>query len=242
MTNHDQKGTVLVTGGAKRIGRAVALGLAEDGYGIALHYHTSQQDAEEIYHQIHEMGSRCELFRGDLSRTWDVMGLIPEVLGKCPDLCVLINNASVFQRKKFLETDEEVFNHHFDLNLRAPFFLTQQFAKQVKKGHVINMLDTKISKSSRSYFIYTLTKKSLFEFTRMAAKELGPDIRVNGLAPGLILPSQKMTADEFEKLGKRIPLQRTGSPAYIVSSIRFLINHPFFTGVCLYVDGGEHLP
>jgi len=242
MESEKPKGTVLITGSAKRIGRTLAIGLAHDGYGIALHYRSSKKDAEAARLEIQDFGGRCELFQADLSQSNDVHQLIPRVVKTCPDLTILINNASLFQCKTFFETDENVFDAHFDLNFKAPFFLTQQFSQSVKKGQVIHLLDTKINKHSQYYFAYTLTKKVLYEFTKMAAKELGPHIRVNSVAPGLILPSKSMSEDEFEKLGKRIPLQTTGRPEDILSAVRFLIHHPFITGECIHVDGGEHLP
>jgi NAD(P)-dependent dehydrogenase (short-subunit alcohol dehydrogenase family) len=235
------KGTALITGGARRIGRAIALSLVGRGYKIALHYHSSQQDAEKAASDIRSKGVDCELFQCDLSHSGKVATLIPRVFERFPDCNLLVNNASVFQRARLMETDEALFDRHFDTNFKAPFFLSRDFAQHCRKGHIINILDTKISRTLIEYFAYTLTKKALYEFTRMAAKELGPSIRVNGVSPGLILPSADLGPEDFKKMGDRVPLKTTGNPESIVSAIDFLIDNTFITGECIFVDGGEHL-
>ncbi len=231
----------LVTGGAKRIGRAIVLFLADKGYNIALHYRNSEKEAEEVCALVEKRGGRCGLFQCDLGDMKAVSKLIPEVTQTFPDLSLLVNSASIFQRARFMETDPDLFDRYMQVNLKTPFFLSQNFARICKKGLIINILDTKIHKTLIEYFVYTLTKKSLFEFTRMAAKELGPDIRVNGIAPGLILPAAGMSKEVFEKMGERIPLKQTGSPQDIVRAVGFFIENPFVTGEVISVDGGEHL-
>lgn len=140
-----------------------------------------------------------------------------------------------------METDPDLFDRHMQINFKTPFFLSQDFARICKKGLIINMLDTKIHKTLIEYFVYTLSKKVLFEFTQMAAKELGPDIRVNGIAPGLILPAAGMSEKEFEEMGERIPLKQTGSPQDIVQAVGFFMENDFISGEVISVDGGEHL-
>lgn len=237
----DAKGTALITGGAKRIGRAIALSLADKGYSIALHYRSSRKEAETVAKEIRQRGALCDLFPCDFNDANDVSFLIPSVFKKFPDLNLLINNASIFKRAHLLETDFDLFDSHVNVNFKAPFFLSRDFAKCCSKGHIINILDTKISSTLVQYCIYTLTKKALFELTRMVAKELGPHIRVNGICPGLILPSSQQSDDAFKKMGLRIPLQRTGAPENVVSAVHFLIENAFITGECIFVDGGEHL-
>jgi len=235
------KGTALITGGAKRIGRAIALGLADEGFNIALHYSSSPKEAEKTAGEIEGKGVLCHLFRADFNKMDEVFSLIPFVFEKFPDCNLLINNVSIFQRARLMNTDEELFDRHFNINLKTPFFLSRDFAQHSSKGHIINILDTKISKILVEYFVYTLTKKTLYEFTLMAAKELGPKIRVNGVSPGLILPSSEQRKEDFEKMGSRIPLQRTGDPDAVVSAVCFLIESEFITGEVIFVDGGEHL-
>ena len=235
------KGTALITGGAKRIGRAIALALADDGFNIALHYSSSPKKAEETAGEIEKKGVNCHLFSADFDKMDEVSSLIPSVFEIFPDCNVLINSASIFQRARLMDTDEELFNRHFNINFKTPFFLSRYFAQYSSKGHIINILDTKISRNLIEYFAYTLTKKALYEFTLMAAKELGPEIRVNGVSPGLILPSAKQTREDFEKMATQVPLQKTGNTDSVVSAVRFLIENEFVTGELIFVDGGEHL-
>jgi len=235
------KGAALITGGARRIGRAIVLSLAEKGFDVALHYRSSRSEAEEVAEAIKKIGRQCHLFRCDLNDMKDVSSLIPQVFKRFPDCNLLINNASIFKRARFTETDEPLFDRHFNINFKAPFFLSSDFAKHCSEGQIINILDTKVSRALIEYFVYTLTKKALSEFTRMAAKELGPRIRVNGICPGLILPSSELSEEDFQELGGRIPLQRTGSPESVVSAIHFLLDNTFITGETIFVDGGEHL-
>ena len=233
--------TALVTGGAKRIGKAIALSLADRGINIALHYHTSKKDAEKLQKEIESKSVVCGLFQCDLQDMHQVENLIPKVFEKFPDTNLLINSASIFKRAGLMDSDTDLFDQHMNIHLKAPFFLTQHFARYCSRGHVINLLDTKISRVLIQYFAYTLSKKALADFTRMAAKELGPNIRVNGVCPGLILPSADMSQEEFIHQGDHLPLKQTGNPEHIVSAIQFLLDNPFVTGEILLVDGGEHL-
>jgi NAD(P)-dependent dehydrogenase (short-subunit alcohol dehydrogenase family) len=236
-----KKGAVLVTGGAKRIGRAIALALAGRGYSIAVHYGSSEGDARELQAKIEAMNVRCRLFECDLADMRKVASLIPAVLERFPDLEILVNNASVFVPKRFLETKEDFFDRLFTVNFKAPFFLTRDFALHVKRGQIINLLDTKITKNLREHFVYALTKKALADFTRMAARELAPAIRVNGVSPGLILSPPGEDQGYLERAGKKIPMECFGSPEQIASAVCFLIESPFITGEIVFVDGGEHL-
>jgi len=233
--------TALVTGGARRIGRAISLGLADSGFDIALHYHHSLSEAESVAGAIVSAGRKCTLYRADFSRMTEVNRLISDVLENHSDCELLVNNVSLFQKAGFLETDEALYDRHFMVNVKVPFFLTQSFALGREKGHVVNILDTKISKEMTGYFVYSMTKKTLHEFTRLSAKALGPDIRVNGVAPGMILSSADTTESELERMAAGIPLGRKGEVGDVVSAVRFLVGQPYITGQTIYVDGGEHL-
>ena len=231
----------LITGGAKRIGKSIALSLAEKGYDIALHYRSSKESAEKTRNEIKNKDVTCTLFEANLSCLDETQRLIPDVVKTFPNLSLLINNASIFERISFLDTTPETFDRHFTTNFKSPFFLTQDFARICKNGQIINILDTKIFGTQINYFTYTLTKKILADFTQMAAKALGPDIRVNGISPGLILPSSKMSQSEFDRMGGKIPLQTTGNPDRIVQTVDFLLENSFVTGEIITIDGGEHL-
>ncbi len=235
------KGAALVTGGARRIGAAIARALAQDGYDIALHYRTSAESAEGIAEEIEGLGRRCRLFRCDLDRHDEMTGLIPGVREQFPRLNVLINNASIFEPGTLAGTGRDLFERHFNINFKAPFFLTRAFAEGCEHGQIINILDTRVSRSDQHHAAYTLSKKALLELTRMAARELGPAIRVNGVSPGMILPPPGGVVDELERRSAGLPLKRIGDTANLVAAVRFLLENPFITGECIYVDGGEHL-
>ena len=231
----------LITGAGHRIGRAIAIGLAREGYDIALHYNSSLEKAKEVQNIISNLGRDCELFSCNFNNIEKISGFIDSVLKRLPGCNVLINNASIFKSASFLETNTELFNAHFNINFKAPFFLSQDFARRIETGQIINILDSKITRSLIPYFAYSLSKKMLHEFTLMAAKALGPGIRVNGVAPGHILPPQGQDREYPERLSKKTPLQYPGDPDDIVEAVLFLIKHSYITGQCLYVDAGEHI-
>ena len=235
------KGAALVTGGARRIGAAIAKALALHGYDVALHYHTSAEPAERTARDIEDLGRRCRLFRCDLNDHDGTAALVPAVREHFPRLNVLVNNASVFERGTLRETGRDLFERHFNIHFKAPFFLTQAFAESCPEGQVINILDTRVRRSDPHHTAYTLSKKALLELTRVAARELGPGIRVNGVAPGMILPPPGGVVDELERRSAGLPLKRIGDTANVVAAVLFLIDNPFVTGECVYVDGGEHL-
>lgn len=235
------KGTALVTGGAKRLGEDIALRLAENGYNIALHYNTSKDAADETAAVIRDKGVSCELVQSNFAAMEDVRGFMDKVFSLCPGCNVLINNASIFEDSRLLDTEEEFFDRHFQINFKTPFFLTRDFARRCQDGHVINIIDTKAVRTVTKYFAYTMTKKALYEFTKMAAKELAPNIRVNGVGPGVILPPPGEDESYLEARKQELPLLRHGDKESISSSVLFLLQNPFITGHCLLVDGGEHL-
>ena len=235
------KGAALVTGGARRIGAAVARALARDGYDVALHYFTSAEPAERVAAEIAALGRRCRLFRCDLNDHRETSALVPAVREHFAGLDVLVNNASVFERGTLRETGRDLFERHFNINLKAPFFLIQAFAENCAGGQVINILDTRVGRSDPHHAAYTLSKKMLLELTKMAARELGPAIRVNGVSPGMILPPPGGVVDELERRSQALPLKRIGDTDNLVAAVRFLLNNPFVTGESIHVDGGEHL-
>ena len=233
--------TALITGGAKRIGNAIAKKLALHGYDIALHFNTSEEKAMSLQKHLQNTGVRCELFKCDLSNEKEVLNLIPEVMKKFNNIDLLINNASIFNRATLIETDINLFNKTFNINFKAPYILTGEYAKLIKTGHIINIIDTKAEKNDFIYSCYTLSKKSLKELTLMSAKELGPDIRVNGIAPGLILEPEGKPPEYLDEMAKNIPLKRKGNVESITNALIFLIENTFITGQILFVDGGQHL-
>jgi NAD(P)-dependent dehydrogenase (short-subunit alcohol dehydrogenase family) len=241
MVNKKNKGTVLITGGARRIGRGLCLALARLGYRVALHYHSSQHEAFEVQEMIRKAKGRCRLFRCNLADEKSTLGLIKSVKKDCPDLKVLINNASIFNRSTLRNAALEAFNDDFNIHVKAPFILTQQFARLCKQGHIINILDKAIVQNKSPHATYLLSKKALASLTAMSALELAPGIRVNGIAPGAILPPEDKNIAYLKKRAKEVPVRDHGNVEQIVQTVIFLIDNPFLNGEIIFVDGGEHL-
>lgn len=235
------KGTALITGGAKRIGKAITLSLAELGFDIALHYNRSGVEAEQLSQQVRAMGRKCRLFPCDLGETKQALTLIETVFDTWADCNVLVNNASIFEGTDFLETDEATFDVNFNVNFKAAFFLAQAFARRCKSGQIINIADARVGRTTTAHFAYTLSKRMLWEFTKMAARRLGPDIRVNAVCPGLILLPGGAEAESFEKLISKLPLRKQGTPEQVAAAVCFLAEADYVTGEAIFIDGGEHL-
>lgn len=223
------------------MGRAIALHMANAGYDIALHYNSSAKEAEETAGGIRKLGAKCQLLQADLADNSTYDDVIAKAHQAFPNLSALINNASVFDRGSFLESDAKLYQKEFRINFEAPVFLTQAFARHVKKGSVVNMLDAAVTRQVVSYFFYSLSKKNLLEFTRMAACELGPDIRVNGVCPGYLLPAEGWGDDYRQKLEQTLPLKKIASLEDVATVVRMFITTPSLTGQVLFVDGGESL-
>lgn len=235
------RGTVLVTGAAKRIGKAICLSLSSLGFTIALHYNHSSSEAKKLSDKIRNTGSQCRLFRCDLSDEKQALQLIASVRKIFPDLNALINNASIFEPSTIKNSTAPLLRKHFAVNFNAPFILTSQFAQKCKKGHIINILDAHVAQSTTKHSTYLLSKKALYALTQLSAVELAPHIRVNGIAPGLILPPEQKKLDYLKRLSKKVPSQKMGHIDQITHTIQFLLNSPYITGQTIFVDGGEHL-
>jgi NAD(P)-dependent dehydrogenase (short-subunit alcohol dehydrogenase family) len=232
----------IVTAGSRRLGREIVLKLADMGYDIALHYNTSEDDAKTTAREVMKYGRRVELFRRNFEHFDEVLTLMQEIIGTMGGPpTILVNNASIFERNVLRETTPEQFDADFDVHVKAPYFLMRDFANNVERGHIINMVDTSITRTGTTYFTYLLSKKALYELTRMAAKELAPRIRVNAIAPGIILPPVGWNEHHAEKASRENLLQRQAGPADIVAALEYLVKSEQVTGECLYVDGGDHV-
>jgi NAD(P)-dependent dehydrogenase (short-subunit alcohol dehydrogenase family) len=241
LKNSRSKGTVLVTGAAKRLGRQVALHLAGQGYSIALHYHHSKAEAMSTAADIYKTGMRCELFACDLEDEAEVLKLVAQVFKAFPDLNVLVNSASIFLPNRFDAGDLTLFKTHWNTNFKAPYILTCEFARLVKRGQVINFIDANVVKSKTCYADYLMTKKALLEFTKMAAVQWGPRIRVNGVSPGMILAPVNNQPDDRVKRAGQIPLKKIGNTRNILQTVQFLLDNDYLTGQIIANDGGESL-
>lgn len=231
----------LVTGGAVRLGRAIALALAGAGYDIALHYGRSAAAAAQTADEIRALGAACWSYSLDLRDAEAIPGMVAAARAALPGLCVLVNSASAYAQAPIGATTAALFDEQLAVNLRAPFFLTQAFAREVGRGHVINIIDNKVGFNQFQYAAYLLAKKGLAELTRMAAVELAPAIQVNGVAPGVVLPAGTRSPEYVAWRVSGIPLRRQGAVEDITGAIRYLLASPFVTGQILTVDGGEAL-
>ncbi len=223
-----------------RIGKAICLNLAEKGYDIALHYNSSKKDALETKKQIEQYGVGCELFKYDLSSP-SAEKLVIQVLEKFPKLCVLVNNASVFEDVGFFDVTPEFLETDLTINFKAPFFLSQSFAKNIESGVIVNFLDMRIRKIPSQHFCYNLSKQCLYHLTKMLAKELAPNFRINAVCPGTILAPPGKDKKYVEKMAKKTPMKRTGSLENITNAVNYLLENDYVTGECLFVDGGISL-
>jgi|SRR3989338_4140622 len=231
----------LVTGGAKRIGEAVCRALARCGYSVALHYSTSGAAAAQTAMRISRDGGVCATFACNLADAHATEDLLPAVLEEFDRLDVLVNSASIFEKSTLAESSLDVWDRHFTVNLKAPYILMRAFARYVKQGSIINILDTHVVRNKTVHAAYLLSKKALFELTKMAAIEFAPRIRVNAVAPGLILPPGSEKTNYLDRLVKQVPLRRKGNVAHIAHAVLFLLENDYVTGQVIYEDGGVHL-
>ncbi len=234
----------LITGAAKRIGRQLALDLADAGYAIAVHCNASRAEAEEVAALVRNKGQRAVVVQGDLAQL-DVADTITHaaVAGLGP-LDVLINNASIFEPDEAGSITADSWAQHQDTNLRAPIMLAQAFARQLPagtSGNIINIIDQRVWKLNPRFFSYTMSKTGLWTATRTLAQALAPHIRVNAIGPGPALPSARMDQAEFDKQARLTLLGRGTSPEEISAVTRFILSQPALTGQMIALDGGQHL-
>lgn len=236
--------TALVTGSGKRLGRAIALALAEDGFDLALHYHRSGDEAAALAAEISAMGRRVSTVRADLARPDQMAGLIEQARQERGAISLLVNNASAFAKDSLSTMTLESWRHLTDVNLTSQVFLMKAFADQPdlpEGASIINMLDQQMNAPSPLFFSYAVAKIGLEGATRLAAFELAPEIRVNGIAPGLVLRSGAQTDERFLAFQRRMPLGKGLGPEDIVKAVRYLIASPHITGQVLTVDSGQSL-
>lgn len=236
--------TALVTGAAKRVGRAIALGLAADGFAVAVHHNNSTQDASELVAEITKGGGRAIALSADLADEAQTATVISRVTAELGPLGLLVNNASLFERDEALDASRASWDAHMAVNLRAPFVLTQGFARQLpdgRHGNVVNLLDERVLNLTPHFVSYTVSKAGLWTLTQTMALALAPRIRVNGIGPGPVLPSVRQSDDQFARQYMALPLQRPASPDEVVAAVRFVLAAPSMTGHIILLDGGQHL-
>lgn len=236
--------TALVTGGAKRLGAAIVLALAESGWDIALHCRSSQTEAESIARQVRARGRRCVILPADLGHEAESAGLIERARAEIGDLTCLVNNASVFEMDRVETVTRESWDRHIEVNLRAPLVLSQAFARQLPEGetgNIVNLLDQRVWKITPYFLSYTVAKSGLWALTRSLALALAPRIRVNGIGPGPTLPSPRQTPEQFQAQSAAMPLGHGATPEEIARAVLYILATPSLTGQMLALDGGEHL-
>jgi pteridine reductase len=233
--------TALITGGAKRIGREIAFLLAAQGYDLVINYNNSQLEAQELATEIDKKFKvKCAIFKADLRDLEQTKKLAEFVKKNSSNWNLLINNASIFNKSKFLTASETEISDNLNIHFFSPLILAKEFAKNApENGQIINLLDKNIVSYDTSYFYYLLSKKFLAEATKMLALELAPNIRVNGIAPGLVL--EPIDNSNYPVFAKKIPLQKTGNTRNIVQTVDFLLSNDFVNGEILFIDGGASL-
>ncbi len=242
MSHPASRGTALVTGAARRIGRTLALAAAAEGYDVAVHFRGSREEAHATAEAVRAAGVRAVCLEADLGIESEAEDLLPRAAEALGPVTLLVNNASVFAEDRIGTVTRESWAAHLDPNLRAPVLLAQAFAGQPDaRGLIVNLLDQRVLKPNPLFFSYTVSKAALWAATRTLAQALAPRIRVNGIGPGPTLPSTHQRPGEFEAEAENTLLRRRAEPGEIAGALRFLINAPSVTGQMIAVDGGQHL-
>jgi pteridine reductase len=237
------KGKVaLITGSSRRIGRALAIALAEEGVNIVAHDRRAQErETARVCGEVEDCGARSWKVIADLDKPEEYETLLARSLQTAGSLDILINNASIFSPSTLMDVGYGDVQRHLQVNAWAPFVLSREFARLVPAGKIINLLDTKIAGSDREHVAYILSKHMLATLTRMCALEFAPGVTVNAVAPGLILPPAGKDETYLELLAQGVPLKRHGSPADIADAAIYLLKSDYVTGQIIYVDGGRRL-
>lgn len=236
--------TALVTGAARRVGRAVALKLAGEGWNIGVHYGTSREAAEQTADDIRALGVNAVAVSANLGDEAQVRELLPRTAAALGPVGLLVNNASTFERDTLATATRESWDRHMEPNLRAPLVLTQQFAAQLPEtsdGAVVNIIDQRVWNLTEDFLSYTLSKVGLWGLTRTLALGLAPRIRVNGVGPGPILPSIHQEQEQFDDQARAMPLQHGADPEEVADAVLYLATARSVTGQMIAVDAGQHL-
>ena len=239
----------LVTGAAHRLGRSFALSLARLGYGVILHYHNSDRLIFETVNQVLEMGVPAFPIRADLRNSGEIVNLfnnmdelIEDTALNLGSLQVLVNSAAIMLKSDLQATPIEEFDNVMALNIRAPFFCSQQaFQRMSDCGVIINISDIAAEKSWKDYGAYSISKAGLDSLTRLLAKSFAPKVRVNGIAPGLVMASDEITPENWGRLVNRLPINREANIEEVCDVLEFLIKNEYITGQIIKVDGGYSL-
>jgi len=236
--------TVLITGAAKRLGRAIALDLAQHGWDVAVHYKSSNEHGDEAAAAIGAYGVKAVALKADLSNEDDTRALIARANAALGPITALVNSASVFENDDWQSASRESWDQHMTINLRAPFVLAQEFAKALPaemKGAIVNIVDQRVLKPTPQFMTYSLSKAGLYWLTTTLAQALAPRVRVNAVAPGPTLRNARQSEADFRHQREATILGAGAEPNDIAEAVRYLLTAPAVTGQMIAVDGGQHL-
>ena len=234
---------IIITGGATRIGAAIAKSLADYETTIAIHYNKSKESALKLKKELENLGSEVYLFKADLNNLKQTQALLKLAYKKMKGLNCLINNASLFENDNLHNFTEKSFTKHLNINLKAPAILIQNFKKLLKKseGNIINIIDQRVEKLTPYFFSYTLSKSSLVTLTKTTAMKLAPNIRVNGISPGPTLKNSRQSESHFRKQWKSVLLKKKVELESICDGVKFLMRNENITGEIINIDSGQRL-
>ncbi|HSR42602.1 MAG TPA: SDR family oxidoreductase [Longimicrobiales bacterium] len=243
MSEAPRSPAALVTGGAVRVGRALSLGLADEGWDVAVGYHASEAPAREVAQQVEAAGHRALLCPGDVSDPGDVGVIADRIRQELGRLDLLVNNASTFFRGRLAEVSEEEWDRTMGVNVKGPFLLVRALADLLaaSRGSVVNVLDLSAFRPWVEYPHHSVSKAALLQLTKVMARSLAPEIRVNAVAPGTVLPPEDYSEDQIEASRRKTLLKALGTPEDVVRAVLFLARSPFVTGEVIVVDGGRRL-
>ncbi len=231
----------LITGGAVRLGSYIATSLAENGYDLIIHYNKSETEVQKLLPTLQNFGIKAYAIKADLNNINEAQELIKKINKEFGNIDILVNNASPFIHDDIDNFDTKIFDLHMNVILKSPIILTKEFSKQTKHGVVINIIDQKINKPDNRFMSYSLAKVALHSFTQIAAKELAPSTRVNGVSPGLTLVGINQSKESFNNMQKNTLLQKKANPQDVAKAVLFLIKNESITGEIIKVDCGMNL-
>ena len=243
----------LVTGAARRIGRAIARDLADCGWDVAVHHHSSADEAGRLAREIEASGRRAVALQADLAQETEAAGLLARACERLGPISLLVNNAAIFEHDLPLTADAASWQRHMAVNLRAPLVLTQGLLAQLPpapdgdtrgqgiEANVINLIDQRVLNLTPRYTSYTVSKAGLWALTRHLALALAPRVRVNAIGPGIVLPPPGASKDSIDAMRRAMPLRRSGDVEEICACVRFIVATPSLTGQMIALDGGQHL-
>lgn len=234
----------LVTGAGRRIGRAIVLDLARAGWSLAVHYHRSKDEAHSLVSEVSDAGGTAIALNADLGDDQQATNLLPSAEAAIGKITCLINNASTFERDSVKTATRKTWDLHMEVNLRAPFLLSQAFLQALPNeicGNIINIIDQRVWNLTPDFTTYTLSKAGLWGLTQILARALAPKVRVNGIGPGPTLQSIHQSAEKFTEEWAAQPLARQVKPEDICRAMRFILESPAVTGQMVAIDAGQHM-